>query len=350
MPDDHEDSILDIPPAERRLHTEINDFTVFSLHQMLNSGSIYIPLFQRQYVWTRTQASRLIESLLIQCPIPVIYLNQERDEALSVIDGNQRLQSIKLFIEDGFQLKGLTAYPELEDTLYSDLDPRFQRHILNRTLRCIVILKDTHPRIKFDVFERLNTGAVQLNPQEIRHGVYHGSLMELVDKLTKEHEWIRLSGLKSDTRMKGAELVVRFMALCQGYESYKKPLTAFLNDFCDRNQNASDSELANWSDLFRATLSMVSAVLGSHAFRIFDDGGHPNKSMNAALFDAQMVGIARFIRRGNHPVKQPIPVRSLMDLYNEEEFKTAITSGTSSSNLVKYRIERFIEFLNVCGG
>jgi len=84
-----------------------------------------------------------VESLLIQCPIPVIYLNQEQDERLSVIDGNQRLTSLSRYHRNVFQLKGLTAYPELEGNYFHQLDPRFQRHILNRTLRCIVILKRT---------------------------------------------------------------------------------------------------------------------------------------------------------------------------------------------------------------
>ena len=114
---------------------------------------MFVPRFQRGYVWTDPQASRLIESLIIQCPIPVIYLSQEPDERLSVIDENQRLQSILRYLDNTFELRGLTAYPELEGSRYFQLDPRFQRHIVNRTLRCIVIMKDTHPQVKFDVFE-----------------------------------------------------------------------------------------------------------------------------------------------------------------------------------------------------
>jgi len=176
--------ILSIPPEKRRLSTETYDFTVSTINDYIREHHIIIPKFQRGYVWNRAQASRLIESLIIQCPIPVIFLSQNSDETLSVIDGNQRLNSIKLFLEDDFQLKGLTAYPEIEGFYFSELDPRFQRHILNRTIRCIVILKDTHPQIKFDVFERLNTGSVKLNPQELRHGIYNGSFMDLIEKLT----------------------------------------------------------------------------------------------------------------------------------------------------------------------
>jgi hypothetical protein len=138
-------AVVDIPPEKRRLHTETYDFSITTINDYLKNGTLFVPDFQRAYVWNRAQASRLIESLIIQCPIPVIYLNQERDETLAVIDGNQRVTSIKLFMNDEFELQGLTAYPELEGNKFSDLDPRIKRHIQNRTLRCITILKGTHP-------------------------------------------------------------------------------------------------------------------------------------------------------------------------------------------------------------
>ncbi|HAM0207485.1 TPA: DUF262 domain-containing protein, partial [Escherichia coli] len=235
--DDDDISIVDIPPEQRRLHTETYDFSISTLVDYLKNGTVFIPDFQRKYVWSRGQASRLIESLIIQCPIPVIYLNQEKDESLSVIDGNQRLTSIKLFIEDGFELQGLTAYPELEGNSFSSLDARFRRHILNRTLRCITILKETHPQIKIDVFERINTGAVQLNPQEVRHGVYHGPLFTMIDEISEEKVWRDLTGIKNDTRMKNNELILRAFALSYSVTPYKKPLKKFLNDFSSEKQN-----------------------------------------------------------------------------------------------------------------
>ena len=95
--------ILNIPAEERRLRTETYDFTVSTLVDYLRQGHITIPSFQRGYVWNKTQASRLIESLVINCPIPVIYLSQNSDESLSVIDGNQRINSIKLFLNNEYQ-------------------------------------------------------------------------------------------------------------------------------------------------------------------------------------------------------------------------------------------------------
>src|ERR1700722_9480413 len=116
--DEFADSILAIPPEQRRLHTETYDYSIATITDYLRSGHVFVPRFQRGYVWSEPQASRLIESLIIQCPIPVIYLSQEPDERLSVIDGNQRLQSILRYLDNRFELRGLTAYPELEGLRY----------------------------------------------------------------------------------------------------------------------------------------------------------------------------------------------------------------------------------------
>ncbi|MDM8551285.1 DUF262 domain-containing protein [Desulfobacterales bacterium HSG2] len=315
------------------------------MYDYLKKGDIYIPEFQRSYVWNRIQASRLIESLIIQCPISVLYLNQDRDEKLSVIDGNQRLQSIKLYLSDEYPLRGLTTYPELEGFYFSELDPRISRHILNRTLRCVAVLKDTHPQIKFDVFERLNTGAVQVNPHELRHGIFHGDLIETLDELSKEPVWKDVSGIKNDKRMKGAELILRFIALREDLKQYKRPLSGFLNNFCEKNQNPGKQKLLSWKTSFLQTIKNVNILLGDFAFRIFDEKRKINKNISAALYDAQMIGISNI--PGKLPkISQGSLKRKLMALYQEEEFRQSITSGTSTSRSVRYRISRFKDFLN----
>lgn len=345
---DDDVAILDIPPEKRRLHTETYDFSIATIIGHIDEGLIFVPEFQRKYVWSRGQASRLIESLIIQCPIPVIYLNQEKDETLSVIDGNQRLTSIKLFLEDGFELQGLTAYPELEGNRFSSLDPRIRRHIKNRTLRCITILKETHPQIKFDVFERINTGAVQLNPQEVRHGLFHGRLFKLVDLLAEEKTWRDISGHKNDTRMKGGELVLRYLALTTMQHAYKKPLKSFLNEFCALHQKLSQEQELEWKQQFLASVEAVSYMFGDKSFKILDANLQPVvKNINSALFDAVMVSFTRLnvTKRKLQSVDRDKFLRSYQVFVSSEEFKQAITSGTSATSAVNYRIDAFSEFL-----
>lgn len=347
-PNSEEREVVDIPPEKRRLHTETYDFSIATLVNHLNDGSIFIPTFQRNYVWNRGQASRLIESLIIQCPIPVIYLNQESDETLSVIDGNQRLTSIKLFLEDGFELQGLSAYPELEGNKYSDLDPRFRRHIQNRTLRCITILKETHPQIKFDVFERINTGAVQLNPQEVRHGVYHGALMRLIDELAEEKIWKKLTGRQYDNRMKGTELVLRYLALTYNLEKYKKPLKSFLNEFCSVHHNIEENTALQWKNGFLSSIEAINYLFEGKSFRVLDDNLNPiSKSINSALFDAVMVAFTdlSITKKTLENMDRMKFIRKFQALTRQEEFYTSITAGTSATGLVKYRINAMKDFL-----
>jgi hypothetical protein len=340
--EDYADSILSIPPEQRRLHTETYDYSITTVVDYLRAGHIFVPRFQRGYVWTETQAARLIESLIIQCPIPVIYLSQEPDERLSVIDGNQRLQSIQRYLENRFELKGLTAYPELEGLKYFELDPRFQRHIINRTLRCIVIMKDTHPQVKFDVFERLNTGAVKLSAQELRHGIYHGKLIDWLDRVGRDTRWRNLTSGKSDKRMKAEEFLLRFLALHFGFDNYEKPLAAFLNTFAETHRDASDAELGEFQDVVTRAIDGVDAVFGNLAFKIFDHraGDRIISQFNAALFDAEMLGTSlsptNVVELSD--IQQNRILNGVAQLFEHEDFQRSITLATSDAAQIRTRV------------
>jgi len=335
------EGILSVPPEQRRLHTETYDFTVTTVVDKLNNRSIFIPDFQRRYVWSDAQASRLIESLIIQCPIPVIYLNQEQDETLAVIDGNQRLTSISRFLKNSFPLKGLTAYPELEGNRFHELDPRIQRHVENRTLRCIVILKGTHPQVKFDVFERLNTGATKLNPQELRHGLYFGDVISLAAYVVKKTKLLSVLEIKADKRMKAEELVLRFWALDEDISKYRKPLAGFINDFAERKRTLSDAEKAELEKSFDDAFERVHALLGDLTFRIFDSSHHVESTFNAALYDALMVGVSTLLKsRKLETLTRSQAQMRLANLFEEDElFRKSISIATSDDSQVRYRIE-----------
>lgn len=341
-----DEGILNVPLNERRLQTETYDFTISTLETLLREDKIVVPDFQRNYVWTRNQASRLIESLIIQCPIPVVYLDQEDDGTLKVIDGNQRLMSIRLFLENGFRLKGLKAFPDLNGFLFRELDPRFRTHIENRTIRCITILKETHPQIKFDVFERLNTGAVQLNPQELRHGLYHSTLMDKLDEWGQYEPWQELCGIKDDKRMRGAELILRFLALSYNLEAYEKPLASFLNNFAQNNRHG--DRIESFERSFKLSVDGVHRLLGKRAFRMLDGHGNPDKNFNSAVFDAQMVGFSHSsVRENNFTAEfQRRFLESYLNLQGNREFFRSISASTSDPPLVRTRITMFKELID----
>lgn len=338
--------ILNIPPAERRLRTETYDFTVSTLVDYLKQGHISIPNFQRGYVWNKTQASRLIESLVINCPIPVIYLSQNADETLSVIDGNQRINSIKLFLNDEYDLKGLSAYPELEGLVYSELDPRLQRHILNRTLRCICILKDTHPQIKFDVFERLNTGSIKLSAHELRHGLYMGEMMKIIEELSSNAVFKSLTMTQNDKRMKADELALRFFAFSAGWSNYAKPMADFLNKYCEQHRNPTVEDQLALKTKFLDTINKVQQVLGNKAFRTFD-ATKKSPKFNAALYDAQMISFSELNLSDvdiQH-LKDRNIVEKNYDFIASEPFVVYISRATTDNNYVTGRINGYKQFI-----
>jgi Protein of unknown function DUF262 len=344
--DEFDLEVMNIPPEKRKLNTETYDFTVSTVVDSLKKGTIKIPSFQRGYVWSKTQASRLIESLVINCPIPVIYLSQDSDEVLNVIDGNQRLNAIKLYLNDEFELKGLTAYPELENLKFSELDPRFQRHITNRTLRCIAILKDTHPQIKFDVFERLNTGSVKLNYHELRHGINSGRLMEMIEEIALIPEFRIHTLTKKDKRMKADELVLRFLALSANWRNYTKPLVAFLNKYSESNRNLDEPRLNGLKADFLRTFETAETLLHNLAFKTYDSSFKGAK-FNAALYDAQMIALFELnLTSDNIQFLRSIDFRAKnREFIESDAFNKFIDSGTTDKNSVVGRIEGYTLFL-----
>ena len=344
---DFAEGILSVPPEQRKLHTETYDFTVDTVAERLENGTVFIPEFQRKYVWKDTQASRLIESLIIQCPIPVIYLNQESNETLAVIDGNQRLTSIARYLNNEFTLKGLTAYPELEGLRFHELDPRFQRHIRNRTLRCIVILKDTHPQVKFDVFERLNTGAVKLTPQELRHGIYFGDLITLATEVANETKFAQTLDIKDDKRMKAEELILRFWSLSENYDGYRKPLAGFINAFAEQNRHLTVEQKSYLRDSFISTLAKVREIFDDFAFKIYDENGAVESRFNSALYDGEMVAVYQLFSEGCRfkPSKQ-IRTGLVAVMRKDDAFRRAIGQATSDEGQLRIRVNAMKKLLS----
>ncbi|MGN4149248.1 DUF262 domain-containing protein [Burkholderia gladioli] len=334
-----EEAILSIPPEKRILRTEQYDFSVSTLIGMMAKDEVKIPEYQRRYVWSDRQASRLIESLIIQCPIPVIYLNQEKDETFSVIDGNQRLNSLRRFLNDEFPLSGLTSYPELSGLTCSQLDVRFQRHVSNRVLRCTVILKETHPQVKFDVFERLNSGAVALTRQEIRHGLYYGPLLKQAAHIAKELDLERHFGGRKDKRMKAEELVIRYWALSEGLGAYEKPLATFISSYAEENRNPNQEELENLEDDIRTAHTRAVELFGPHCFSFSKDG---KSRFNAAIFDAQMLACSKLTKTKFEILKENLALvrHEYEQLQNDPEYERSVTLATSDKAALQGRIHK----------
>lgn len=327
-----QDEPLDLTTEERRLVTQPYDLGVQNISRDIEAGRISLSIeYQRKYVWDLAKASRLIESLLLNVPIPVLYFAEDETGRYEVIDGLQRLTTIKNFLENEFALSGLSVLTELDGKRFRDLTPKDRRRLENRTIRCIVITEDSNPDIKFDVFERLNTGAAMLTAQELRNSVYRGPFNDELKRLAAEETFTELVGTTSNRRMDFEELILRFFSLVEGLESYKPALRQFLNEYMRSHRASTPSpELIN---VFHETCAAVHDVLGSAPFKVTWSRNKINKGM----FDAIMVPTAFADKTAMR--EQADAVREVISaLEDDTGFRTSIGRATADRRRMLYRI------------
>lgn len=329
---DEQREALSVEPDERKLITQPYDLGVRAIREDIRSGRINLDIaYQRKYVWDLGKASRLIESLLLNVPIPVCYFAEDEEGVYEVIDGLQRLTAIKRFLDGNFAISGASVLSELNGSKFEDLSPKDQRRLEGRTIRCIVITADSHPDIKFDVFERLNTGAMSLTAQELRNLVYRGPFNDSIKELINEHAFTRLLGNTTNKRMGHEELVLRYFAVRNGIESYQPPLRQLLN------VTMRDHRKTAVTDIERAEFIKVCEVV-QQAFgdRPFQSQGSQNP-VNKALFDAIMVSVAYC----NHDelLAKSVEAKTAFDVLEEhEQFKLSIGRATADRSRLLHRV------------
>jgi hypothetical protein len=346
---------IDVPSDRRKIYTELGDPEVESLHGKFKRGRLVVqPDFQRQFVWDTIKASRLIESALLAIPIPVVYISQEQDNRECVIDGQQRLTSFFSFIDgvlpDGtdFRLTGLKVFRELNRAKYRDLSVDLQDVIRYFKIRTITFKKDSDQGLKFEIFERLNSGSVSLNDQELRNCIYRGGFNSLLKELSTDPDFTFLLGLKKpDKRMKDIELVLRFSAFHHAtYLNYKPPMKNFLNAEADRYRNIGQGESQQLRAAFKNTCQIIRSMVGSNAFRRFYKGTEKNpagywepKKFNASLFDVLMYTLARVDKNVVYQNLDSVREALIYLMTENQEFIDAIELSTSSIQAVTKRFD-----------
>lgn len=322
---------LALAPEERKLVTQPYDLGVRSIREDIRSGRISLNIaYQRKYVWDTGKSSRLIESLLLNVPIPVCYFAEDELGVYEVIDGLQRLTAIRKFLDNEFALTGASVLSELNGLTFDDLEPKDQRRLENRTIRCIVITAESHPDIKFDVFERLNTGAAALTAQELRNSVYRGPFNESLKELAGQTFFTDLVGT-ANTRMGLEELVLRYFALVEGIETYRPPLRQLLNQAMRTRRDTSIS--AQDRTKFETDCRIARQVFGDRPFQVT---GSQN-AVNKALFDAVMVTTA-FADHGELVANAAQARTALEFLLDDPRFQIAIGRATADRSRVLHRV------------
>ena len=337
-PDEESTPALDVPPKDRKLVTQPFDFIVGSLENQIKAKDLILQDdFQRRKVWTDRKASSLIESLLMNVPIPVCYFAEINDGVYSVIDGQQRLTSVYRYMTNIFPLTGLRVRPELNGKRFVELDPGDQRLIRTRTIRCIAIMKESHPDIRFDIFQRLNSSGVPLNPQELRNAIYRGALNNLIRTLCDDKVFQRVRKVSDkDARMGDAEMILRFFAFHYDAPKYRSVYARFLDNYLKDGQSFDDRRIAAHRSLFHETIEKVNNIFGDRAFRQISGAGYHNQ-VNRAIFDVVMLSFARIPKERLVALRNEI-IDGLRNLCMNDEFKTAIGGATRDRNRVNARL------------
>lgn len=297
--DDSGEDEEDIIPSRFSLKVDRRDFDVEGLVRRLESEDVFIPDFQRAYVWKPKQASRFIESLLLGLPVPGIFLARERDtKKLLVIDGQQRLRSLLYFYKGkfpnsrhSFALKGV--HPEFERETYKSLKDPYRRQLDDSLVSATIVepLSQGEDSSIYYIFERLNTGGTILKPQEIRACIYHGELNNLLGQLNQNPAWRDIFGLPDKNR-KDQELILRFLAFYFEVNNYKPSLKEFLNQYMRQNRNLARQSEEQIIKAFIPTIELLYECLGNKAFK-------PQKLLIPTYFEAVMVVTARRLEQGN---------------------------------------------------
>ena len=285
--------------ADRKLFAQPYDLSISSLIGQIKDGTLHLrplsarPRFQRRYVWPNRLASHLVESILLNIPIPPCYFSQNRDFELDVIDGQQRIYSIYRFIDNQFALSGLEVTSEMNGLRYHQLERRVRRQIETHTLRAVVITNESHPDIQFDVFERLNTLTMPLNAQELRNCMYRGPLNDLLGELAEYQPWQTILGrTQPDNRLRDEELILRFFAFYEkGIESYRTPQKHWLNKIADEGRTYSDEKISELRDVWKKTIDNCLIVFRpNECFRRLTENSR--LTINRALMDLVMSTLA----------------------------------------------------------
>ncbi len=312
------------------------------------------PEFQReQNLWNSTFKSRLIESLLIRFPLPAFYFDASDDDEWQIVDGLQRLFTIKSFVVDKkMKLKNLEFLIQFNNKSYDQLPRNMQRRIEEAQVTMYLIKPGTPSTIKFSLFHRINTGGLQLKPQEIRHaisqGVNNGQASKFLKEITETAIFQKV-GRVSGKRMLDKELVLRFIALkLTNYKDYKAPMISFLNKAMEQLGKAEIEHLNSLRTNMLKALNLSYAIFGEDAFRKSLVEDSKSKVLNRALFEAVTVLFSELSESDSQVLLENKDqfLESFKLLFSDSKFYSSITISTTDPANVVYRFNKISSVIN----
>lgn len=347
----------------------------------LQQDKIIIPAYQRSFVWESDIQCRFIESIFMNVPIPAIFLLEKNDgngKIYEVLDGVQRLSTLKSFYNSILRLKNLVKLPDLNQVNFSNLSPELSELFLEQKISLVIISETTSPDIRFEVFERLNQGSVALNAQELRNCMYHGDFNDFLMRLSDKPIYTELLanfgkfktvdyGKPDKNRMMDVEMILRFFAMYEKQKiskdkKYNPPRKEFLNSYMDEKVNRKiessvfSSETLELEKLFDKTIDIVKSIYSNQSFKRFAVDKNSAAFLtpfNKAIFDIQMLGFVDY-QKNEIKGKETVIYNAFLDMCSyEEKFITAAKTSTDAQadvrlqmwkNKLRHVVENFSQY------
>ncbi|AFZ46885.1 protein of unknown function DUF262 [Cyanobacterium stanieri PCC 7202] len=316
---------------------------------------LFIPDYQREFAWDEIRQSKFIESILLGLPIPSIYVADNSEESLDesnlktedlarweIIDGTQRIRTLTRFIHQDLKLQGLQKLTELEGFLFSDLPLARQRRFKRASIRIIELTEDTDEETRRNLFERINSGSVELNAMEKRRGIRRGKFLNLIDRLVKDTKFVELCHF-SETQIKykdPQEYILRFFAFLNNYDNNyegftKKNITDFLDEYLEETNKITGDKILEMEKEFNQMLNFVEKYFPTGFYQENKTGKKP---VTRIKFESLSVGIALALRE-----KPDLQLESkALSLSDSKEFKDYTKRDASSS---KVKVSRRINYV-----
>lgn len=320
------------------------------------------PELQRNYVWDRIEASRFIDSILLGLPVPSIFLAQQADEKLLIVDGYQRIMTVYDFVRGVFSRDGRVfrlsrtnrIHERWRGQAFSELYESDQRKIRNTTIHAIIFvqhLPEGDDTSLFQVFERINTSGRTLMPQEIRNCVAQGRFNRLLFDLNAHGHWRELFGLSEpEARMRDMEFVLRFFALSS--PTYRQDdrerisLKRFLDLYMKNNKDMDEDECERLKQRFINAVELIFETFGSQAFHNVSPS-NPDKlveKFSPTLFDSMMIAADHAIETNSLAIAES-PEAARREMLSDEEYRFAVTKETMSRNCINTRVSKASRYL-----
>lgn len=333
----------------RQIVTQKLDLPISTLPAMLQDQIKINPEFQRRDRWDEHRQSRLIESLLMNVPIPPVFLGEDEYGFYVVLDGRQRLTAIQNFLNNTLTLSGLIVWEDLNGLRFNDLVKRgLDKHLTRRFISAIALLKESSPIIKYDVFDRLNTGGVKANEMEVRNAVFRGPFTDTLHKLSRHPDFCKTWEIPADLvdaqsnplyqKMIDLSIVLRFFALSEPDKmegAFKDHLSEFMEE---RNKLYITDKTLEENDTARFIRAVSNSLLifGVNSFRNVTK--KPNGPPSLPIAEAILIALSEyepFLINADRAGK----IRtSFIDLCNNADFVKATSSGTNGKGAIKTRI------------